>query len=299
MCIGPAVATDLQGCYEIPAVPPEQEGFKYLISADADGYGPTEREKISPIAGSAKVVEVKTLIMQPANMSISGVVVDAKGAPSAGVPVFSEGPRGSATKGQPEGETVTDANGQFVFNRVCKGPLRLQAGYMSHTGGAGFLDAEGGDKNVKVILGQSGVHIGDASLVGKNLPDLKELNLDVKIEQIKDKMILLCFWEMDQRPSRNCVQRLKGRATLLANKGVYVVLVHASEVKEQRLNEWMKKNEIDLPAARIKDNINEVRQRWAVCNLPWLILTDRKHIVAAEGFSLSELDERIKAITER
>jgi len=39
-----------------------------------------------------------------------------------------------------------------------------------------------------------------------------------------------------------------------------------------------------------------------VCNncgiraLPWLILTDKEQIVQAEGFSMNELDEKIKAI---
>jgi len=32
---------------------------------------------------------------------------------------------------------------------------------------------------------------------------------------------------------------------------------------------------------------------WGVKSLPWLILTDRKHIVRAEGFGLSELDEKL------
>jgi len=32
---------------------------------------------------------------------------------------------------------------------------------------------------------------------------------------------------------------------------------------------------------------------WGVKSLPWLILTDQKHIVEANGFSLAELDEKI------
>jgi len=33
-----------------------------------------------------------------------------------------------------------------------------------------------------------------------------------------------------------------------------------------------------------------------VKSLPWLILTDKEHIVIAEGFGLDELDEKIKEI---
>jgi hypothetical protein len=36
---------------------------------------------------------------------------------------------------------------------------------------------------------------------------------------------------------------------------------------------------------------------WAVCSLPWLILTDSRHVVAAEGFGLSELDAKIEQIS--
>jgi hypothetical protein len=31
-----------------------------------------------------------------------------------------------------------------------------------------------------------------------------------------------------------------------------------------------------------------------VKSLPWLILTDKAHIITAEGFGLDELDEKIK-----
>ena len=39
--------------------------------------------------------------------------------------------------------------------------------------------------------------------IGKALPGLNALKLDLKSEQIKDKMLLVCFFDMEQRPSRN------------------------------------------------------------------------------------------------
>jgi len=38
----------------------------------------------------------------------------------------------------------------------------------------------------------------------------------------------------------------------------------------------------------------EVRIVWRVKSLPWLILTDRKHIVRAQGLRLDELEIEIK-----
>jgi hypothetical protein len=42
------------------------------------------------------------------------------------------------------------------------------------------------------------------------------------------------------------------------------------------------------------DNEEETKLNWGVKSLPWLILTDKNHVVTAEGFSINELDERVK-----
>ena len=41
-------------------------------------------------------------------------------------------------------------------------------------------------------------------------------------------------------------------------------------------------------------NDQETEFLWAARSFPWLILTDRKHIVIAEGFGPDELDEKIQ-----
>lgn len=38
---------------------------------------------------------------------------------------------------------------------------------------------------------------------------------------------------------------------------------------------------------------------WGAHALPWLILTDKKHIVQAEGFNINELDGKIKTLREK
>jgi hypothetical protein len=37
---------------------------------------------------------------------------------------------------------------------------------------------------------------------------------------------------------------------------------------------------------------------WGVKSLPWLILTNKQHIVHIEGFNLNELDKKIKQLKE-
>ena len=38
---------------------------------------------------------------------------------------------------------------------------------------------------------------------------------------------------------------------------------------------------------------------WGVHALPWLILTDKEHIVQAEGFGIKEQDEKIMTLREK
>jgi len=49
----------------------------------------------------------------------------------------------------------------------------------------------------------------------------------------------------------------------------------------------------------IQDNAEKTKFDWGVKSLPWLLLTDGKHIVQAEGFSINELYERIATLREK
>jgi uncharacterized GH25 family protein len=285
---GSEMITDSQGRYEIKAVPPEQPGFEYRVSVNSSGYGNKEFERISITGEPGTEVEMKTLILQPADQSLSGAVVDPNGKPAAGVPIFLHG------TGQPIRNTATDNNGRFIIKRICKGPLRLQADFDSSPGGAGLIKAEGGDQNVKIILGQERVHTKYISLTGRQLPHLKEFKIDPSSANTGNKMILVCFFDMNQRPSRNCLVQLSKRAQELKAKDVVVIAIQASEVDENTLNEWIKTNNISFPVGMIQDDAEKIRFAWGVRSLPWLILSDPEHIVRAEGFALSDLDEKIK-----
>ena len=290
---GSEVLADARGRYEMRAIPPEETGFDYRISVNASGYGPKEYERISITGEPGTPVEMETLVLQPADQSISGVVVNAEGKPAVRVPIFLHG------RGQPERSTATDNNGRFTIKRICKGQLRLQANFDSSPGGSGFLEAQGGDRDVKIILGQEGVHRPHVSLVGKPLPELKDLKADLPPTGTEGKMILVCFWDMEQRPSRYCIRQLAKQANQLKQKGVIVVVVHASKIDEDTLNEWVKKYKIPFPVRMVQGDVEKSRFAWGVRSLPWLILTDKEHVVAAEGFGLDELNSRIDEITSQ
>ena len=289
--VGAEVFTGTDGRYDIPAVPPQPKDI-YYINVIATGYCPLHLEEISLAAASANRADLDSFVLQPLNMSILGVVVDAEGRPAAGKKVSVRGPHG-AKEGQPGRSTVTDVEGKFTINRIFKGPLRLQAGD-ARDKDVGFLEAKAGDRDVKIVLGQSDVHRPYVSLVGRPLFELKDLKVELSEADASGKIVLVCFWDMNQRPSRRCIIQLAKQAQQLKQKGVAVIAVQASKVDERTLNEWVKKYEISFPVGMVQGNEEKTGFTWGVRSLPWLILTDRQHIVTAEGFSLADLNDKIK-----
>ncbi|MFC1783292.1 redoxin domain-containing protein [Planctomycetota bacterium] len=135
-----------------------------------------------------------------------------------------------------------------------------------------------------------------ASLLGKPLLSLEAFQLGFDPEKMKSKRILICFWDMNQRPSRNCITELAKKYEDLTRKGVTIAAIQASKVDEQSLQEWINQNNISFPVGRIEGDQKKIKFQWGVRALPWMILTDEKHVVEAEGFDLDKLDEIIKLV---
>jgi hypothetical protein len=53
---------------------------------------------------------------------------------------------------------------------------------------------------------------------------------------------------------------------------------------------------LPFPIVSLKGDAEKARAAWGAGALPWLILTDKGHRVTAEGFTLEELDARIKDV---
>ena len=58
--------------------------------------------------------------------------------------------------------------------------------------------------------------------------------------------------------------------------------------------DWFKEYNISFPTGTIDKNETQIRFNWGVKALPWMILTDKEHIVKAEGFTVSEIGDKIK-----
>jgi hypothetical protein len=132
-------------------------------------------------------------------------------------------------------------------------------------------------------------------LKDKPLPEMKQFAIMQDPNQVKDNMIFICFFDMNQRPSRNCLMQLSKKAKELTAKDIAVVAIQTSKVDQDKLNDWVKENGIVFTVGMIQDDEEKTRFTWGVRSLPWLILTDKKHIVLEEGFNISELNSKVES----
>ena len=131
------------------------------------------------------------------------------------------------------------------------------------------------------------------TLIGCSLQDLNQLKISLDSEQFKGKPLLLCIWDMQQRPSRAFIKELSGQSQNLKKKGLVVVGIQASKMNESELKKWTTTNRISFQIIVSETNEQHTQFTWAAKSLPWLILADSNHVVTAEGFGVDELDDKI------
>ncbi len=147
----------------------------------------------------------------------------------------------------------------------------------------------------EIEIGQVPISVTTPSLVGKPLPELKKMKIKLP-DDASGKMLLVCFWDMNQKPSRYCIAQLAEKAALLAEKDIVVACIQAEDIDEELLEKWVKENNIPFPVGRTMPEFGKSRFDWGVKSLPWMILTDQKQIVTSEGFSPNEIEEKISEL---
>jgi len=283
------IMTDEQGKFEIKAIPMEH---KYTLYIRAEGYGEIRQEGISTDDAVNNHLDIGALTLAVANLSVSGIVVDNDGNPVAGASIYCSG------EGQSRSRTETDMEGKFTLEKVCAGRIRISADKSGTTRLYGSVETEGGATDIRITIGQRSMSTRyepkrPPSLVGKPLPELKGVGIDLPPADTDGKIILVCFWDMEQRPSRHCVTQLAKQADQLKSKGVTIAAIHASKIDQKALNQWVEKYNIPFPVGMVQGDHEKARFSWGVRSLPWLILTDSEHIIQAAGFRVNELDEKI------
>jgi hypothetical protein len=96
------------------------------------------------------------------------------------------------------------------------------------------------------------------------------------------------------------VTQLAQQAQTLLDQEVKVVLVQVTELAQKTLDQWLSRNEIPFQSCSLKKGaFDQAKRPWGVQSLPWLILTDRDHVVVSEGFQLGELDDWLEQIDRK
>ena len=128
------------------------------------------------------------------------------------------------------------------------------------------------------------------SKIGKAIPGFDNIQFEAfQDEQVKNKPLLICFWDMDQRPSRRNIRALQEQQQTLRNKNIAILTVHSGTKSQIEVKEWLKINGIFLTVGQIEGDPYDTLFAWGVKASPWLVLTDKKHIITNEGFSLNDL----------
>jgi hypothetical protein len=135
------------------------------------------------------------------------------------------------------------------------------------------------------------------SLIGKPLPTLDNIKAEFDLKQAAGKPILVCFLDMNQQPSQDCIEQLARQAEQFEQKGITIVAIQASKVGQNVLDEWVREHDVPFPVGMIEDDMERTKFAWGVRAQPWLILTDEEHVVRAE-VGLNELDQKIKEASD-
>jgi hypothetical protein len=274
--------TDSRGQFEIAAIPGDR---RYSVQASADGYGVKSVQATADAAGDNHL-DLGTFSLAVANMSAAGVVVDVNDEPVAGASVSVYG------VDRPFHHVIADANGRFSVQKICAGRIQISANNnLGPPMADGDATAEAGDMDIRVTINErssSGQWMQIPSLEGKPLPDLK--GVGVTAAGAEGKCLLVCMVDIEQRPSRKCLSDLARKSDLLASKQVSVAVVSVSNADFRQYDDWLKTNQVVFPIQVVEGDFESKRAAWGVKALPWLILTDKGHVVRAEGFSPAEVD---------
>ena len=285
------VTTDADGRYEVNALPPDQ---KIQLTAMASGFGQASIE-VDLLEAVDRRIEAPQMTLRAANMSIAGTVVDEDDKPVSGASVHTFG------DGQMSRQARTDKAGKFTLEKLCEGAVQISVNARNPTPMFANVSAQAGDKDVKIIVAgqnvqQRAVSPPARSLVGKPLPDLGKLNVDVAAKDLEGKAVLIGFFDVRQRPSRHFLKKLAARAEELQGQGLAIIVVQAAPIDVDELQAALSNLGVDLPMGVIQEDADKTRADWAVQGLPWFILTDPKHVVRADDFTFSELDAKLQGI---
>jgi hypothetical protein len=302
---GKAPRLDPNGCYEIRAVPP---GHSYGMNVTAASYGQEDLQFSTPEVAHGRM-ELAPMTLRSANLDIGGIVVDANDRPMPNATVW------CYDRGRPERRAITNAQGRFTAHGVCASPIQItattafQSDSTSPTELApvvagpplfGSVQASGGATDVRIVVAQrvpgSYLDPKQVQLIGKPLPSMPSLGIDTSRDLYKGRMVLLCFFDANQRFSRTTLAGLVELAAELKQKDVMIMGVQMADAEGEETTQWLEDQRAVVQIALAKGNTQGIEYAWGVQLLPWLILADRDRLVRAEGFAIDDLNSVVEAL---
>ncbi len=284
--LGQAARAGTDGRFEFSALPLDR---RYSVNAFATGYG-QENRRIDPSDSRNRRLELDPFQLILADQVVAGVVVDSNDKPVPNAWIYSYGEK------QPNVNERTDRKGRFSF-KVCPGTLQLSAN--NESGGYGNVRAEAGDTNITIrigsVVGMRAEPPRPASLKGKPLPELATAGLSTS-DCPAEQPVLAVLVDAEQRPSRRALRLVSEKAALLKGKNVAVLIIQAGSMTAEAFADWKKEASLGFPVGCFKDNPEKNRAAWGAAALPWLILTDKSHLVMEEGFPLDELESKLQKL---
>jgi protocatechuate 3,4-dioxygenase beta subunit len=282
------VHPDAQGQFEIGGLP---TGLSYHLYATAPGYGRTRQEITFPESFAPKI-NLPALVLKPANLLLAGQVLNEnqKPVPNAQVQISGDD--------QPQTSTSTDRQGRFKL-QVCEGPVRLFV-YAGESFGNSTVD--GGETNAQITLTSRSRSVRQPpqrrALKGSPLPDLASVGLGSNALST-GAPCLLCLLDWEERHSRRALRRLTEKMDDLKHKGISLVIVQAMPTTDDTWQD-LKSSIGAEPLALGRVSAKSPQTRWATesAKFPRLILVNKQGRVAADGFTLDELEAKLKDLGE-
>jgi len=277
------VSARSDGTFEITGLP---AGPMYMLRASAPGHG-VDDQQVDTGESQTNLLELPPLVLKVADKLIAGQVVDENDKPVRNAQVHIYG-----GEGQPTTSVSTDKNGRFQL-KVCEGNAQL---HVSSQRGYGQTVAEAGETNVVIQIMPYGTArpapAKSASMKGKPCPDLADVGIAAE-DVPKGKALVICLFDLEQRPSRRSARLLDEQYESLSNKGVAVVAVQTAPVSDEQFQEWRNSSPVHFPVGRVRGKTSSASWATGVKSLPWLILVDVDGKVAAEGFAIDELETKL------
>jgi len=287
--------SDAKGRYEIQGI---ACGVSYSVEARAEGYGRNIVEDFS--VAEAEAYTLRDLVLQPADMSIEGLVFDQYGEPAVNAHVLVSGRATVATF------TRTDEKGRYRLDNIVNEEVLIQVSSPTHEYPVKLREARAGDTyaDVMIVREVGAEEREELQLAGKDAPELEVAawvhGEPPSAQWVTGKIVLLAFWDSGHESSSEITARLKSLAE--EHGDVLVIAVHAANGDPEALQELVGKEGVEfgvaLDAASYTKYPGATFEKYKVIRVPAVFIIDAEGKVRYQDIALEAVEEAVKRLLD-